>query len=96
MYNGMISLRPRPVYIRVQYLGGKPPRHTYGSLDTYIYNYQIYSNTDIGFCSILSREGRNSEAAKYLQMAIAYDPSVERLLKECEEGMDDQPKSEEK
>ncbi|TKW19984.1 hypothetical protein SEVIR_4G055900v4 [Setaria viridis] len=46
--------------------------------------------------SILSREGRNSEAAKYLQMAIAYDPSVERLLKECEEGMDDQPKSEEK
>ncbi|PUZ61999.1 hypothetical protein GQ55_4G323400 [Panicum hallii var. hallii] len=46
--------------------------------------------------SILSREGRNSEAAKYLQMATAYDPSVERLLKECEEGMDDQPKSEEK
>ena len=29
-------------------------------------------------------------------MAIAYDPSVERLLKECEEGMDDQPKPEEK
>jgi YidC/Oxa1 family membrane protein insertase len=29
-------------------------------------------------------------------MAIAYDPSVERLLKECEEGMDDQPKSDEK
>ena len=29
-------------------------------------------------------------------MAIAYDPTVERLLKECEEGMDDQPKSEEK
>jgi len=27
-------------------------------------------------------------------MAIAYDPSVERLLKECEEGMDDQPKPE--
>ncbi|CAN6172709.1 unnamed protein product [Urochloa humidicola] len=46
--------------------------------------------------SILSREGRNSEAAKYLQMAITYDPSVEKLLKECEEGMDDQPKSEEK
>ncbi|WVZ82312.1 hypothetical protein U9M48_029587 [Paspalum notatum var. saurae] len=46
--------------------------------------------------SILSREGRNSEAAKYLRMAIAYDPSVERLLKECEEGMDDKPKSEEK
>ncbi|CAD6337527.1 unnamed protein product [Miscanthus lutarioriparius] len=44
--------------------------------------------------SILSREGRNSEAAKYLRMAIAYDPSVERLLKECEEGMDDQPKPE--
>jgi len=46
--------------------------------------------------SILSREGRNSEAAKYLRMAIAYDPAVERLLKECEEGMDDQPKPEEK
>ncbi|XP_066380089.1 ALBINO3-like protein 2, chloroplastic isoform X5 [Miscanthus floridulus] len=44
--------------------------------------------------SILSREGRNPEAAKYLRMAIAYDPSVERLLKECEEGMDDQPKPE--
>ncbi|KAL6606119.1 hypothetical protein ACP70R_041772 [Stipagrostis hirtigluma subsp. patula] len=36
--------------------------------------------------SILSKEGRNSEAAKYLRMAIAYDPSVERLLKECEEA----------
>ncbi|KAF8733064.1 hypothetical protein HU200_015425 [Digitaria exilis] len=46
--------------------------------------------------SILSREGRNLEAAKYLQMAIAYDPSVERLLKECEEGKDGQPKSQEK
>ncbi|KAJ1258220.1 hypothetical protein BS78_10G058500 [Paspalum vaginatum] len=46
--------------------------------------------------SILSREGRNSEAAKYLRMAIAYDPSVERLLEECEEGMDDKPNSEEK
>lgn len=29
-------------------------------------------------------------------MAIAYDPSVERFLQECEEGMDGQPKSEEK
>jgi hypothetical protein len=29
-------------------------------------------------------------------MAIAYDPSVERFLQECEEGMDDQPKSEDK
>ncbi|XP_062228201.1 ALBINO3-like protein 2, chloroplastic [Phragmites australis] len=43
--------------------------------------------------SILSKEGRNSEAAKYLRMAIAYDPSIERLLKECEEGIDDQTKS---
>ncbi|OEL34209.1 ALBINO3-like protein 3, mitochondrial [Dichanthelium oligosanthes] len=46
--------------------------------------------------SILSREGRTSEAAKYLQMAIPYDPSVKRLLKECEEIMDDEPKSEKK
>ena len=26
VYNGMISLRPQPVYIRVQDLGDKPPR----------------------------------------------------------------------
>jgi len=46
VYNGMISLRPRPVYIRVQDLGGKPPRIHMAVYDTYIYNYQIYSNTN--------------------------------------------------
>ncbi|KAL6898076.1 hypothetical protein ACP4OV_006672 [Aristida adscensionis] len=39
--------------------------------------------------SMLSKEGRNSEAAKYLRMVIPYDPSVERLIKECEEAIDD-------
>lgn len=59
-------------------------------------NKSRYFQGMLALASILSREGRNSEAAKYLRMAIAYDPSVERLLKECEEGMDDQPKPEEK
>ena len=36
VYNGCIALRPRPVYIRVQDLGGKAPRDTYGSL-RYVY-----------------------------------------------------------
>ena len=44
MYNGMISLRPQPVYIRVQDLGDKPPGIHMAVYDTYIYNYQIYSN----------------------------------------------------
>lgn len=43
--------------------------------------------------SILSNEGRKSEAAKYLRLALAYDPAAERLLKECEEAVEDQPKS---
>ncbi|PWZ06853.1 ALBINO3-like protein 3, mitochondrial [Zea mays] len=59
-------------------------------------NKSRYFQGMLALASILYREGRNSEAAKYLRMAIAYDPSVERLLKECEEGMDDQPKPEEK
>ena len=36
VYNGCIALRPRPVYIRVQDLGGKAPRDTYGSI-RYVY-----------------------------------------------------------
>ena len=37
VYNdGCIALRPRPVYMRVQDLGGKAPRDTYGSL-RYVY-----------------------------------------------------------
>ncbi|TVU12361.1 hypothetical protein EJB05_46002, partial [Eragrostis curvula] len=43
--------------------------------------------------SILSREDRNAEAAKYLRMAVTYDPSVEKLLKECEDGIEGQAKS---
>jgi hypothetical protein len=41
--------------------------------------------------SILLNEGRNSEAAKYLRLAMAYDPAAERLLKECEDSMEGQP-----
>uniref|UniRef100_M8CYS9 ALBINO3-like protein 2, chloroplastic n=1 Tax=Aegilops tauschii TaxID=37682 RepID=M8CYS9_AEGTA len=44
----------------------------------------------IALGSILSNEGRKSEAAKYLRAATAYDPGVERFLKECEEAMEDQ------
>ena len=36
VYNGCIALRPRPVYIRVQDLGGKAPWDTYGNL-RYVY-----------------------------------------------------------
>uniref|UniRef100_A0A0A9NI76 Uncharacterized protein n=1 Tax=Arundo donax TaxID=35708 RepID=A0A0A9NI76_ARUDO len=43
--------------------------------------------------SILSSKGWNSEAAKYLRLASAYDPSIEKLLKECEEAIDDRKKS---
>lgn len=43
--------------------------------------------------SVLSEEGRKSEAANYLRRAVAYDPSVERLVKECEDAIEDQPKS---
>lgn len=36
--------------------------------------------------STLFQEGEKSEAAKYLRIAAAYDPAVNRYVKECEEG----------
>lgn len=53
-------------------------------------NKACYFKGFIALGSILLNEGRKSEAAKYLQVAIAYDPGVERFLKECEEAMEDQ------
>ncbi|XP_047093586.1 ALBINO3-like protein 2, chloroplastic [Lolium rigidum] len=54
-------------------------------------NKQCYFQGFIVLASILLNEGRNSEAAKYLRLAMAYDPTAERLLKECEDSMEDQP-----
>ncbi|KAM0894710.1 hypothetical protein ACQ4PT_024204 [Festuca glaucescens] len=54
-------------------------------------NKQCYFQGFIVLASILLNEGRNSEAAKYLRLAMAYDPAAERLLKECEDSMEDQP-----
>uniref|UniRef100_A0ACD5ZQ71 Uncharacterized protein n=1 Tax=Avena sativa TaxID=4498 RepID=A0ACD5ZQ71_AVESA len=52
---------------------------------------QCYFQGFIVLASILLNEGRASEAAKYLRLAMAYDPAAERLLKECEDAMEDQP-----
>jgi len=43
--DGWIALRPRPVYMRVQDWGAKLPGIHMAVYDTYIYNYQIYSNS---------------------------------------------------
>ncbi|XP_037466953.1 ALBINO3-like protein 2, chloroplastic [Triticum dicoccoides] len=55
-----------------------------------VMNKACYFQGFIALGSILSNEGRKSEAAKYLRAATAYDPGVERFLKECEEAMEDQ------
>jgi len=48
MYNGWmycIEVSGGAVYMRVQDLGGKAPGIHTAVYDTYIFNYQIYSNT---------------------------------------------------
>ena len=35
--------------------------------------------------STLYNEGQTSEAARYLRMAVTYDPGVKAYLKQCEE-----------
>lgn len=40
-------------------------------------------------CSAIFNEGRREEAAKYLRKVVAYDPSFQELLKQCEEDDDD-------
>lgn len=54
-------------------------------------NKACYFQGFITLASILASEGRKSEAAKYLRLAMAYDPAAERLLKECEDSMEDEP-----
>ncbi|CAM0912987.1 unnamed protein product [Alopecurus aequalis] len=57
-----------------------------------VMNKACYFQGLITLASILLNEGRKSEAAKYLRLAMAYDASAERLLKECEDAMEeDQP-----
>uniref|UniRef100_A0A0D9WME3 ALBINO3-like protein 2, chloroplastic n=1 Tax=Leersia perrieri TaxID=77586 RepID=A0A0D9WME3_9ORYZ len=43
--------------------------------------------------SILIKEGRKSEAVKFMQRAVAYDPDCEIYLKECDDTTEDQTKS---
>uniref|UniRef100_A0A0E0L8F4 Uncharacterized protein n=1 Tax=Oryza punctata TaxID=4537 RepID=A0A0E0L8F4_ORYPU len=43
--------------------------------------------------SILINEGRKSEAVKFVQRAVAYDPNCEIYLKECDDTTEDKPKS---
>lgn len=42
----------------------------------------------VGFLSALYGEGRKAEAAKYLRLAVAYDPSYNEFLEQCEKDED--------
>ena len=58
-----IALRPRPVYIRVQDLGGKASRDTYGSL-RYVYLQPMFKKAEFrGRLSALTRWAEGSRLA---------------------------------
>ncbi|XP_013749626.2 ALBINO3-like protein 3, mitochondrial [Brassica napus] len=50
-----------------------------------------YLDALVLYSSAIFNEGRREEAAKYLRRVVAYDPSFQELLKECEEEDDSIP-----
>uniref|UniRef100_A0A0E0A5P5 Uncharacterized protein n=1 Tax=Oryza glumipatula TaxID=40148 RepID=A0A0E0A5P5_9ORYZ len=56
-------------------------------------NKNCYYQGLVALGSILINEGRKSEAVKFVQRAVAYDPNCEIYLKECDDTTEDKPKS---
>ncbi|CAH2065447.1 unnamed protein product [Thlaspi arvense] len=52
-----------------------------------------YLDALVLYSSAIFNEGRREEAAKYLRRVVAYDPSFQELLKQCEEENDDDTSS---